>query len=251
MKLKVISHSNKDNDSMQTNNFSFIVETSRTSVLVDAFNDSFSVLAENNLLTSNQRIILTHNNHSENGIDLSKLDKHIDSASTPMVCYLPEIDLKDAYDFSDNIECIEINPSKTLKLEDLTITFHKNLSLNPSYAVRFCSGDLSLVYTPDTAYHDSLAGWAYEADIVLANCGHFRRGEYHDKMNELEVADLINGSQPTLSLLLPDNSVSEPVAMLETVKKNAWGMIELVEPDAIYDLNNLDETTSNFTTLSL
>ncbi|MBG9987962.1 hypothetical protein HZY88_03100 [Aerococcaceae bacterium DSM 111176] len=247
MKLKVISNSN--NDSMPNNNFSFIVETSKTSVLVDFFNDSFSVLTSSDLLTSSPKMIFTHTNHSDQGVDLSRLNDSLESHTTPIICFIPKIDLMDAYDFTENIESIEINPAKTLEIEDLTISFHKNLSSNPSYAVRFSAADLSLVYTPDTAYHDSLAGWAYDADILLASCGHFRRGEYNDKMNELEVADLINGSQPLLTLLVPDASVYDKEAMLETVKRNAWGAIELVEPDAVYDLNNLDEPTSNFTTL--
>ncbi|TCJ19825.1 MBL fold metallo-hydrolase [Rubrobacter taiwanensis] len=73
--------------------------------------------------------------------------------------------------FKDAFRVSEYDPDSTLRLGKVRISFHKTLHPVDTYAFRISLGGAALVYSADTGWDPSLAGFATGADLFLCEAG--------------------------------------------------------------------------------
>ena len=238
--------------SINSNRYSFLVETPTTAVLLDCCDDMLTVLEERQLLKSPLHIMMPHIDDAHHAIDLPRLAEYLcQHEGNRICCYLPKIETREPNLLLPSLECHEINATEDLFIDDLQIAFHRNLNVTTSYAVKIMYQNQVIVFSSETIYHDRLAGFAYDADVLIAGVAEATSVRGDHKMNALEVSDLINATQPSLAILVPDASVCDDEALLEIVRKNTWQNVILAQSMTSDDLKALDQYDDPYQTMTL
>ncbi|MFW5986019.1 MAG: MBL fold metallo-hydrolase [Halanaerobiales bacterium] len=119
--------------------------------------------------------------------------------------------------------------NRSLTLGPFTIEFLKTKHSIPCFAVKITSGETIIVYTADTAYFKELAGFSYNADLLIAESTLYpeTNGQKLGHMNSTDAARLAEkaGSGELLLSHLPnygDNNI-----LLKDAGKHFNGKIRL------------------------
>lgn len=71
--------------------------------------------------------------------------------------------------FTDVFETAEYDPERKLCIRDLSITFLQTLHPIQTFAFKLVAGDKTVVYSADTGWDESLAGFAHGADLFICD----------------------------------------------------------------------------------
>lgn len=131
------------------------------------------------------------------------------------------------------------NKNSSFNVGPFTVTFHKNTHPVETYAMKVTDDEgHTLVYTADTSYMDSLAKFAENADVLIAECSHYE-GEDAERlghMNAEEVGLLAgkSGAKKVILSHLPHYGNIEE--LLQTVKSAGIEDAALAETGMVIEI---------------
>lgn len=224
---------------------SFLLEQDGYKLLIDMGSGAINALESIDALDSVSSILISHEHgdhiaDSEVAMYGRLISMQLGRVKEPLCFYGPEsrilkehLEAKGAARYnvleegiSYNIGPFEVVPVRT-----------KHECVTYGYIIKY--SDKTLFYTSDSAFSETLAEKAYNADLLLVECSiydEYGSGERFGHMNSFECARFLNSAKPRKALLVHLPSYGDNTKLLDSVRSCYKGEVDLAEYKAIYGI---------------
>ncbi len=244
MKLRVLGlYGGYPRDGVGTS--SFLLEQDGYKLLIDIGSGAINTLESIDTLDSVSSVLVSHE-HGDHIADAEVamygrlISMQLGRAKEPLCFYGPEIRiLKERLEakgaarynvleegISYRIGPFEVEPVRT-----------KHECVTYGYKIKY--SDKTLFYTSDSAFSETLAEKAYNADLLLVECSiydEYGSGERFGHMNGSECARFLKLSRPKKALLVHLPSYGDNTKLLDSVRASYKGDVELAEYNVAYNV---------------
>ncbi|WP_425446137.1 MBL fold metallo-hydrolase [Dethiothermospora halolimnae] len=221
----------------------YLIEDGDTKVLLDCGNGVLSILQDICDVRKLDAIILSHL-HSDHISDILVLKYALGinkkEGYLPISLYTPQddMDMVERFNYNDAFNIIPIDDNKSIKIDNLNISFQKMIHPVDTYAIKIDNDISTFVYSGDTSYNEELIEFAKLADMFLCESSILERDMKEDipHLSPKEAGEI--GKKASVKRLIlthfwPEYNLQD---IIDEARYNFDGILEISEVRKTYGI---------------